>query len=926
MAAISFTTDEIQQYAFPAVIEAGKRYFARGRVRGVHSVGHDIIASVAGDAPYRVVLSKANGSPARFACNCGFAYGGACEHAVAAMFALNSQDSVQTGLNLGFDDQKEESFEPDSFPNDSGDNSRVSSKDVSPASDHPIDADSNETTLTDENSVEGKTAPSVCDPDLERLPAGDKEQRSSGDESEGGQRSNLSEGSLKGVGDRDDQSEDNAHVPEPVVRIVADKPVGRLYLNERDSMLLIELRFSYHNGLTEFSRTDTNRERLVPGTEGNVYRILRSRAREDAMMTSLAEYELMRYQSGIFTPCEDPRDWIQVQLPRLAKKGFEIFGQDKLTVSKARKSLPRLSVNVFSKGDSLSCNISVSFDQIPATLAALVQAVKANSRYVLLADGSSGVLPEAWMRKFSSLFSVGEHDEKDDRLTLKRYHTPVADMLFDMADEREGNEEFIEKREALRSFSGIKKQSPPQTFKGTMRQYQLAGYEWFYFLQKYNFGGCLADDMGLGKTVQTVALLLNEKENGRKPSIVIVPASLLFNWEREARQFAPSLLVMLFHGPERHKYGSAEMKCADLVLTTYGTAMRDINMLKLVPFNYVIIDEAQAIKNPASRVGKSLKELNARHRLALSGTPVENNLSELWSIFSFLNPGMLGSYRHFSQNFAKPVEKDGQPEAAQVLQKMLFPFILRRTKQQVATDLPPKTESVIYTEMLPRQRTIYQITRDTYRGRIMQSIESIGVEKSGLQILEGLLRLRQICCHPALMDPVFNGESGKFRLLDGILEDVISEGHKVLIFSQFVKALELIRHRLSTAGTKSEILTGKTRDRASTVDRFQNGRDVPVFLISLKAGGTGLNLTSADYVIHLDPWWNPAAENQASDRAYRIGQKNHVFVYKLIMKDSIEERVLALQESKKQLVDQIIRTENSFFKQLTKKDIVGLFS
>ncbi len=982
MAAISFTTDEIRQYAFPAVIETGKRHFARGRVKGIHAVGHDIIASVSVDSPYRVVLSKDRGRTARFACNCGFAYGGACEHAVAAMFALNAQDSVQTGLNLGLDRDDDNKGGSEQSPTQRQDQKITSIQTAPP--DAGLSGDDSESTDAQIHSVPQSTGDIRDDNDTDSSiykigSAGDDDPVETDvstdpkesdrhtcpfDQPDRGDHANLDDPyspnditevcPLETVGttgvespfrlaEREEQpasgheNESDDHlgtrnttsvtdVPETLVETVSGKPVARLYLNERDSMLLVEIRFAYLDGLTEFGRTDTNRERLVPGPQGHVYRIVRSRAREDAMLTALAEYELMRYQSGIYTPCEDPRDWILGQLPRLARKGYEIFGQDKLTVSRARKSLPRLSVNVFSKGDSLSCNISISFDEIPATLAALIQAVKADSRYVLLADGSSGVLPEAWMRKFSSLFAVGEHDEKDDRLTLKRYHTPVADMLFDMADEHQANEEFLQKREALRSFSGIMKQPPPETFKGTMRQYQAAGYEWFYFLQSYNFGGCLADDMGLGKTVQTIALLLNEKEQGRKPSIVIVPASLLFNWEREARQFAPSMLVMLFHGPERRKYGTTEMKCADLVLTTYGTAMRDITLLKRVPFNYIVIDEAQAIKNPASRVGKAIKELNARHRLALSGTPVENNLSELWSIFSFLNPGMLGTYRHFAQNFAKPVERDGQPEAAQVLQKMLFPFILRRTKQQVATDLPPKTESVIYTEMLPRQRTLYQITRDTYRGRIMQSIDQLGMEKSGLQILEGLLRLRQICCHPALMDPVFNGESGKFKLLDGILEDIISEGHKVLIFSQFVKALELIRKRLTTIGVKSEILTGKTRDRAAVVDRFQNCRDVPVFLISLKAGGTGLNLTSAEYVIHLDPWWNPAAENQASDRAYRIGQKNHVFVYKLIMKDSIEERVLALQESKKQLVDQIIRTENSFFKQLTKKDIVGLFS
>ena len=364
---------------------------------------------------------------------------------------------------------------------------------------------------------------------------------------------------------------------------------------------------------------------------------------------------------------------------------------------------------------------------------------------------------------------------------------------------------------------------------------------------------------------------------------------------------------------------------SDVVLTSYGTVLRDIEFLQRINFHYVILDEAQMIKNPASQIRNALDHLKGRFRLALSGTPVENNLTELWSLFSFINPGMLGSYSNFSRNFIRPIEKELNENAVGVLRKMIFPFILRRTKQQVAKELPPKNEIILYAEMLPQQKTLYEITRDTYRGKIKNSIDNQGIERCRFQILEGLLRLRQICCHPRLFDTGFSGDSGKFQLVQQSIQEVVAEGHRVLVFSQFVKALELLRQRIRESGISSEILTGATRDRQAVVDRFQKKGGAQVFLISLKAGGTGLNLTCADYVMHIDPWWNPSAENQASDRAYRIGQTRTVFIYKMITKDSIEEHILQLQQQKKNLMQSVITTEGSFFKNLSKEDVLSLF-
>lgn len=844
---ILFTEEEIQKYAFEAVIENGRRSFARGKVTNLSYVGDGIIASVRDEAVYRVVLNRCSDG-LKFNCTCKFAYGGACEHAVAVMMAANAKQAIQVGLD--FDALFSQ-----------------------PTQDDAVEEEIEENADTELENEE---------PDLNNTPV--------------------------------------------VVDLPIGKPAGRLYLFESDAMLLVELRFSYNQGMVEFNRTDTAFSRLVPSDDGNVYRIIRSKARENSLTSSLENFELMQYQTGIYTPCCDPRIWTLHELPRLAQEGFEIYGQEKLTITNARKTVPKLSVAVSSKEGVFDCSITMSVDGISATLASLIMAVRQGSRFVLLSDGTSGVLPNEWLEKFAGLFSILETDPAQKSLRIRPAHLSLVSMLCEMADETKCDQEFELKRQELQNFSGVEKKTPPSDFLASMRPYQVAGFEWFYFLKRYRFGGCLADDMGLGKTVQTLALLLNEKKLGEgQPSLVVVPTSLLFNWQREAQKFAPALNVILYYGTGRQRYKDL-ISMSDVVLTSYGTVLRDIDFLKNLKFHYIILDEAQMIKNPASQISQTLRLLCGTYRLALSGTPIENNLSELWSMFSFINPGMLGSYKSFANNFIRPIEKEMNENAAGVLRKLIFPFVLRRTKEQVAKDLPPKNEIVLYAEMLPKQRMLYEITRDTYRGKIKLSIDNNGVERSHLQILEGLLRLRQISCHPRLFDSSFSGDSGKFQLIQESIQDVVGEGHRVLVFSQFVKSLEMLRERISEYGITSEILTGATRDRQAVVDRFQKKGGAQVFFISLKAGGTGLNLTSADYVIHIDPWWNPSAENQASDRAYRIGQTRTVFVYKMITKDSIEERILELQQRKKNLMQSIIQTEGAFFKQLSGEDVLSLFS
>jgi non-specific serine/threonine protein kinase len=451
--------------------------------------------------------------------------------------------------------------------------------------------------------------------------------------------------------------------------------------------------------------------------------------------------------------------------------------------------------------------------------------------------------------------------------------------------------------------------------------------DWLHFLNQYGFGGCLADDMGLGKTIEVLALLQSLKEQGKAgaPSLLVVPKSLIANWQRESERFTPGLRILEFMGNFRKK-DPALFAQYDIILTTYGTMLRDVELLRDYRFNYVILDESQAIKNPLAQSSKAARLLNADHRLVMTGTPVENNTFELWSQFAFLNPGLLGSVEYFKREFAKPIESGTGEDTTRLLRRLVYPFILRRTKEQVAPELPPRSERILYTDFEPAQRKLYTHTREHYRGILLGMIDKEGIDDVRMKILEGLLRLRQICIHPALVEPTYRGDSAKFELLLETLETLHGEGHKALVFSQFVQSLHLLRKELDARHLHYAYLDGHTKERQAEVDRFQNDPAIPFFLISLKAGGVGLNLTAADYVIHLDPWWNPAVEMQAADRAHRIGQDKPVFIYRIITRDTVEDKILKLQEHKRELVNQLISPEGSFFKAITREDVQALFS
>ncbi|MBX9770718.1 MAG: DEAD/DEAH box helicase, partial [Candidatus Obscuribacterales bacterium] len=452
----------------------------------------------------------------------------------------------------------------------------------------------------------------------------------------------------------------------------------------------------------------------------------------------------------------------------------------------------------------------------------------------------------------------------------------------------------------------------------------------------YGLGGILADDMGLGKTIQALTLLLEHHKKGKHmSSLVVAPTSVVYNWLAEAERFTPTLSTALFLGRDRNELLTKLTKVSsskpDVVFTTYGIIRRDYEALKNIQFDYLILDEAQNIKNPESVGAIAAKSLNALHRLALSGTPVENRLKELWSIFDYLMPDFLGNHKDFNEQFERPIEA-GIEGAGQKLRRIVHPFILRRLKSQVEKELPPRTDIVTLCEMDDEQRSLYLNVLDECRQKVFGEIATRGIARSQISVLAALLRLRQVCCDPRLLKNRDKEEklpdSSKLEALMEMLEDIIEGGHKTLIFSQFVEMLTLIRPELEKAGYTYEYIDGQTpaKERLDRVNHFNASPDIPIFLISLKAGGTGLNLTGADYVIHYDPWWNPAVENQATDRAHRIGQTKHVFNYKLITRGTVEEKIIALQKKKKDLADLVIGGDEGVAKELTKEDLEFLFS
>ncbi len=705
------------------------------------------------------------------------------------------------------------------------------------------------------------------------------------------------------------------------------EPVPRLYLSEEEKTLLVTLRFGYGSTEVDFDRTASQTMLIRKPNSVTLVRLHRQPALEAHWAETLNEHHLKRStEPGQFAlrAKTGAVDFLLSDIPKLTAAGYEVYGEADLVSAKVNRHVPTISFRVSSEIDWFDVDAVVQFGDTQISLKDVRKAVRRRERFVKLADGSLGEIPAEWLEKYRYLFSMSE--ETDDGLRLAGAQITLLDQLLMEGDRVEADAEFQRRREHLRGFEEIKPSVMPQNISGTLRPYQKSGVDWLHFLHDYGFGGCLADDMGTGKTFTTLAFLqsLSETNHATAATLLVLPRSLVFNWEREAAKFTPSLRL-LNHAHATRAKDLAQFDEYDLVLTTYGILLRDIELLRRHRFHYVILDEAQAIKNPLSQSAKAVRLLAADHKLSLTGTPVENSTVELWSQFAFLNPGLLGNFEHFRTEFAGAIEKNHDEIAAAFLRKLVHPFILRRTKDQVAPELPPRTEEILTVELEPGQKKLYDKTRDFYRDQILGIVDGSGVSDARMKILEGLLRLRQIANHPRLVEPDTRAVSGKFERLLETLETLRAEGHKALVFSQFVSMLTLVREALDARKIPYAYLDGQTQDRQARVDAFQSDPNLPFFLISLKAGGVGLNLTAADYVIHIDPWWNPAVEMQATDRTHRIGQTRPVFVYKLITRETVEEKILLLQDRKRALVSQLISTETSFFKSLTKQDIELLF-
>ncbi|MEX2586788.1 MAG: DEAD/DEAH box helicase [Actinomycetota bacterium] len=683
---------------------------------------------------------------------------------------------------------------------------------------------------------------------------------------------------------------------------------ARTRLDRRSTRLDAYLSFDYEGHVV--SSDDKSRGFLQPESRKV---ILRAPDTERASEEKLEQLGLRRNAGGDF----------QLTPRNFAKTVRDLIGNR--WVVEAEGSLYRSAgssrMRLVSGTDWFDLKGDVDFGDQTASLPELLAAVRKGESFVKLGDGSVGLVPEEWLRQYSLVASLGTVQGK--ALRFQRNQVGVLDALLAAQPQVDLDEVFVRARDRMQTFSGIEPVDAPAGFHGTLRGYQRDGLGWLAFLREFGFGGCLADDMGLGKTVQVLALLEQRREEGtHPPSLVVVPKSLVFNWITEAGRFTPRLKI-LDHTGGRRTPGS-HFEDYDVVLTTYGTLRQDAADFKDMVFDYGILDEAQAIKNPATVSAKAARLVRARHRLALSGTPIENHLGELWSLFEYLNPGMLGGLAAFQ---SATTGRHADPAAQRALSSALRPFILRRTKEQVASDLPPKTEQTQFCELSGNQRREYEQLRQHYRKDLLQRIDSDGIGKSKMFVLEALLRLRQAACHPGLIDPGRSDESSaKLDLLMPQLAEVVDEGHKAIVFSQFTTMLGIVGPKLVELGLSYEYLDGKTANRRARVERFQNDPDCRLFLVSLKAGGLGLNLTAAEYVFLLDPWWNPAVEAQAIDRAHRIGQTMPVFAYRIIARGTVEEKVLQLQESKRQLADAIIGADNNLIKQIKREDLELLLS
>jgi hypothetical protein len=779
------------------------------------------------------------------------------------------------------------------------------------------------------------------------------------------------------------------------------KAVLQVQLLPNSDRLSLLLKFHYNKAQFEYGSENDIDAVLEKKAESYTFiRVRRNRSKEQELKEVLDKFGLQQVDGPIFTvrtadtflltgdlmKVETTNryaflEWVNEHKSELELQDIVIDHSNEL--SKYYFGKREVKFEVKEQRDWFDVRAIVYFGEFSFPFLALKSNILSGKREFMLPNGQIAIIPDEWFGKLAGMLELSL---SEDDIHLEKHHVGlIQEVLSD-------DSKFLnvgEKLAKIKAYGEVKEAEMPQHFKGDLRPYQKAGFDWFYFLKENRFGGCLADDMGLGKTIQTLALLQKEKEiyehcktlepqliapvpipsitiapanqldlfdvgqvkephqvvelsssqphegfsipenlrTYQRTTLIVVPNSLVYNWYHETRKFTPKLKVLIYTGIGRDKNPQL-FQLYDLIISTYGTVRVDIDILKDYRFNYVILDESQSIKNPNSLSARAVKQLKSTNKLVLTGTPIENSVQELWSQLSFINPGLVGSLSSFNERFVTPIEKGKDIHKMSQLKAIIKPFVLRRTKDQVAKDLPPKVEQVKYCNMTEQQAEEYEKVKSYYRNEILKSISEIGLPKSQLVLLQGLIKLRQIANHPKLILPEYEGQAGKFDEIIAMSETAMQEGHKVLLFSQFVKQLDLFRAQFDKNGWKYCYLDGSTPNemRQKQVDIFQKDDSILFFLISLKAGGVGLNLTAADYVFISDPWWNPAVEQQAVDRTHRIGQTKSVFNYKFITKDTVEEKILALQQSKKELANNIITTEESFVKSFNIDEILDILS
>ena len=716
---------------------------------------------------------------------------------------------------------------------------------------------------------------------------------------------------------------------ELIREVKSGDPERKILLQEKGEYLLFQPVFSYKG----FETTSIGKDQLVVPDGDKVMLIQRNKEKESAFIAQLQSLHSQFIQpqgtSGLALRGGDvlKNNWFFLFMDAMQEMKVTVQGFEALKNFRFNTSRPQTKIHISSSTDWFDARVDIIFGDQKVTIADVKKALANKQQFVPLHDGTLGVLPDEWVKRYALLFRVGEG--KSNELRLSRYHLSVIDELYENRNEEELIIHLEKKYEQLKEFKKIKEIDPPEHLVNILRPYQVHGFHWLNYLHEVNWGGILADDMGLGKTIQALSFLHYYKHHyGQLRALVVCPTTLIFNWENEIKKFAPGLTYRIHHGGERLRNKEA-LNGFEVIITTYGTLRSDIKLLMDIPLDYVVLDESQAIKNPASKVTKAACLLRAKHRLCMSGTPLQNNTFDIFAQMNFLNPGMLGSIEFFRQEFAIPIDKFGEPDRKDHLRKLLYPFILRRTKEQVAKDLPDKTETILFCEMEEEQRKVYDAYRNDYRDKILGTIESQGIQKSQLTILQGLMKLRQICDSPAILN-----ESEKYPnhsiKLDELAREISENigNHKALVFSQFLGMLALIREKLIELEIPFAYFDGSTTaiDREKAIREFQDNDSCRVFLISLKAGGVGLNLTAADYVYIVDPWWNPAVEQQAIDRTHRIGQTKNIFAYRMICKDSIEDKILQLQDRKRLLAKDLIADDDGFVKSLSREDVEYLFS